>query len=291
MKYTVAHSTQYEYENPINLSYNVAWVSPRTFPGQEVLDHRISISPEPTLTRQHTDFFGNTCTYFSVHSPHTELEITAKSQIVRDAQATQVPLDYLSWNSFLQQLNGPQSLWSDLKIYTLASPFVKLGDHLAEYAQASFPMGKPLFTAVKEFMERIFEEFEYNPEFSTISTPIDEVLEAKKGVCQDFAHLAIGCLRSLGLPARYVSGYIETYSPEGEEDLIGAAASHAWFSVFIPNLGWIDFDPTNNQIPQNQHISVAWGRDYSDVPPVKGVIYGSGDQNLNVEVYVKRLGG
>ncbi len=290
MKFSVEHSTAYEYEQPVNLSYNLAWVSPRSFPGQEVQSHSIQVFPEPSQIHQHVDYFGNSFTYFAVHAPHTELKIQAESQILRDIPSTQVPLDYLSWDDFVQQLQTQNFNWQELKIYALPSPYILPASYLADYARPSFPEGKPLFTAVKEFMERIFTEFEYNPEFSTISTPIHEVLEAKKGVCQDFAHLAIGCLRSLGLPARYVSGYIETEVPDGEENLIGAAASHAWFSVFIPNLGWMDFDPTNNQIPKNQHITVAWGRDYSDVPPVKGVIYGSGDQQLEVGVYVNRLG-
>ena len=262
---------------------------PSAFSGQQVFSHTLTVTPEPSQFHQHTDFFGNTFTYFAVHNPHTQLTIKAESQILREIQATQVPLDYQTWDDFVEQLATQNFTWQDLKIYTLPSPYIPLGEYLIDYAQSSFPPGKPLFLAVKEFMERIFTEFEYNPEFSTISTPVKDVLAAKKGVCQDFAHLAIGCLRSLGLPARYVSGYIETQTPEGEEDLIGAAASHAWFSVFIPNLGWIDFDPTNNQIPRNQHITVAWGRDYSDVPPVKGVVYGSGTQQLEVGVYVERL--
>ncbi|MEM9719999.1 MAG: transglutaminase family protein, partial [Bacteroidota bacterium] len=282
MKFKIEHTTQYEYAQAINLSYNMAWVSPRHFPGQQVLSHSLKILPEPSQLHQHTDFFGNTFTYFAIHNPHTLLTITAESQILREVQATQVPLDYLAWDRFATQLEAQNFSWQELKIYTLPSLYIPVGDYLMEYAHPSFPPGKPLFLAVKEFMERIFTEFEYNPEFSTIATPVHEVLAAKKGVCQDFAHLAIGCLRSMGLPARYVSGYIESQAPEEEENLIGAAASHAWFSVFIPNLGWIDFDPTNNQIPRNQHISVAWGRDYADVPPVKGVVYGSGNQQLEV---------
>ena len=135
-------------------------------------------------------------------------------------------------------------------------------------------------------MQRIYTEFKYDPEFSTLATPLKEVLEHRSGVCQDFAHLAIGCLRSQGLAARYVSGYIETEPPPGKERLVGADASHAWFSVFQPGVGWLDFDPTNNQIPGERHITVAWGRDYADVTPLKGVAFGGGEHELKVSVDV-----
>jgi len=160
---------------------------------------------------------------------------------------------------------------------------------LAEYARGSFPPGRPLDQAVNDLVGRIYTEFKYAPEFSTIATPLKEVLEHRRGVCQDFAHLAIGCLRAQGLAARYVSGYIETDPPVGKERLVGADASHAWFSVFQPGAGWLDFDPTNNQRPADRHITVAWGRDYADVTPLKGVAFGSGEHDLRVAVDVRRI--
>jgi len=288
MKYKVHHITKYSYSQAVNLSYNMGWVAPRSFRGQEVRDFQLIITPEPLEVHFHQDFFGNTLAYFALHTPHTALTINAQSEIAIEPLHVQVPLDYISWDDFVKQLAVKNLSWQSVKPFTLPSSLVPTGAFLAAYARASFPRGKPLFTAIRDFMTRIFHEFDYTPRFTTISTPLTEVLAARKGVCQDFAHLAIGCLRSLGLPARYVSGYIETYAPDSEGGLVGSAASHAWFSAYLPNFGWVDFDPTNNQIPTHQHITVAWGRDYADVPPVKGVMYGSGEQTLAVDVFVER---
>ena len=157
---------------------------------------------------------------------------------------------------------------------------------LLDYARPSFPAGRATIDAVYDLMQRIFREFKYDPEFSTIATPLKDVLEHRSGVCQDFAHLAIGCMRSMGLAARYVSGYIETEPPPGKERLVGADASHAWFSAYLPEHGWLDFDPTNNQLPGDRYITVAWGRDFTDVTPLKGVAFGSGEHELKVSVDV-----
>jgi len=172
----------------------------------------------------------------------------------------------------------------------LDSTFATAAPELAAYAAASFPPGRPLLEAVRELMERVHHEFTYDPGFSTVSTPLAEVLSSRRGVCQDFAHLAIASLRSLGLAARYVSGYLETLPPPGQSKQLGADESHAWFSVYLPNVGWMDFDPTNNQIPGDQHIIVAWGRGYGDVTPLKGVVFGGLDHELKVSVDVARLG-
>jgi transglutaminase-like putative cysteine protease len=161
---------------------------------------------------------------------------------------------------------------------------------LQSYAERSFAEGRPIVEAVYDLMERIHRDFTYDPHFTTLATPLSEVLKHRRGVCQDFAHLAIGCLRTQGLAAKYISGYIETLPPPGQEKLIGADASHAWFSVFVPDTGWLDFDPTNNQMPMDQHITLAWGRDYSDVTPLKGVIFGGGKHDLKVQVHVENLG-
>jgi transglutaminase-like putative cysteine protease len=174
--------------------------------------------------------------------------------------------------------------------FTLDSPMVGTDPLLADYARQSFPPGRTLDAAVHDLTRRIYQDFKYDPGFSSIATPLKAVLEHRSGVCQDFAHLAIGCLRAQGLAARYVSGYIETDPPAGKEKLVGADASHAWFAVFQPGVGWLDFDPTNNQRPGERHIVVAWGRDYADVTPLKGVAYGSGEHDLKVSVDVRRTG-
>jgi transglutaminase-like putative cysteine protease len=173
--------------------------------------------------------------------------------------------------------------------FVLESPFVNVDPLFSEYARQVFVPGRPLLFAVHELMRRIFTEFVYDPEFTTIATPLLEVFEHRRGVCQDFAHFAIACLRSLGLSARYVSGYLETLPLQGQSQLIGAAASHAWVSVYCPELGWIDFDPTNNLMPADRHIVVAWGRDYSDVTPLKGTIIGGGAHELEVRVEMQKV--
>ena len=159
---------------------------------------------------------------------------------------------------------------------------------LHDYAEKSFAKGRPLLEAVEDLTTRLYTDFTYDPGFTTIATPLADVVKHRRGVCQDFAHLGIACLRALGLAARYVSGYIETDPPPDQEPLEGADASHAWFSVYLPQFGWIDFDPTNNQIPADRHITVAWGRDYADVTPLKGVVFGSGTHELSVSVDCKR---
>jgi len=173
--------------------------------------------------------------------------------------------------------------------FVLPSAFVPPDDAVWDYARASFPPGRPLLEAVRDLTRRIHQEFRYDPGFTTIVTPLAEVLAHRRGVCQDFAHLQIACLRSLGLPARYVSGYLETLPPPGKAKLQGADASHAWVSVYDPEQGWTDFDPTNDQLVGEQHITTAWGRDYGDVTPLKGIIFGGGEHTLEVAVDVERL--
>ena len=197
----------------------------------------------------------------------------------------------VSWEQAVEHIkSADDATVIDTAPYMLESGFIEYSADARQYAEASFPPGRPLVQAVEDLMHRIYADFDYVPGFSSIATPLSEVLEHRKGVCQDFAHLAIACLRMQGLAARYVSGYIETVPPEGKERLVGADASHAWFSVFVPQLGWVDFDPTNAQIPAEQHITVAWGRDYADVAPLKGVIFGGGEDNeLEVSVDVERI--
>ena len=199
----------------------------------------------------------------------------------------------LAWDEVRTRLATPRAAeLREIRHYVLDSPMATASRELASYAEPSFPAGRPLLEAVHDLMERVHREFTYDPGFTTISTPLSAVLANRRGVCQDFAHLTIACLRSLGLAARYVSGYLETLPLPGQEKLQGADDSHAWFSVFLPDAGWMDFDPTNNQIPQYQHITTAWGRDFGDVTPLKGVIYG-GDpgHRLQVAVDVERLDG
>jgi transglutaminase-like putative cysteine protease len=177
----------------------------------------------------------------------------------------------------------------DEKQFTHSTEITAATDEIKNYASISFTTGKPLYEAVYHLINRIYTDFSFTPGFTTISTPLSVVMQERKGVCQDFAHLAISCVHSMGLPARYVSGYLETLAPAGKEKLTGVDASHAWISVFIPGMGWVDFDPTNNQLATEQYISIGWGRDYFDIIPLKGVIMSSSSHELTVSVDVKRM--
>lgn len=293
MRFTVRHTTAYQYDEPVTLGYNRAHLLPRDTSRQRVMQREVRITPTPNWQTQHTDYYGNQYIYFIMQEPHRELEITITSEVdVSEQSLAQPQLAETAYTcgELLQTLNtsvDPEII--DTREFTLASPLVPLSPTLADYARDLFTPDAPVLEAVKALNSRIWEEFEYDPGFTSISTPIEEVLEHKRGVCQDFAHLALGCLRALGFPARYVSGYLETLPPEGQEKLQGADASHAWFAVFLPGYGWFDFDPTNNSQPTEQHITTAWGRDYGDVIPMCGVFFDGGSkQKLDVAVDVIR---
>jgi len=291
MRYHISHTTEYLYDQPTLYSYNEAWISPRELDYQQIISTSLSITPEPSALHFKKDFYQNKVAFFALHQPHDYFNLTASTELVRKVPFEGILDDYPddSWESLETKLKDGNFFDLDINQFLLPSPMIIPSRKLVEYASKSFTPGRPLFEAVWELTQRIYDEFEYNPNFTTIATPLKEALTARKGVCQDFAQIAIGCLRSMGLPARYISGYIETLPPEGEEQLVGSAASHAWFSAYIPHVGWVDFDPTNNQIAGSQHITIAWGRDYSDVPPLKGVIYNSGKHKLKVAVDVVRV--
>lgn len=288
MNYRITHSTEYKYSERISFSHNEARLIIRNSPDQSCANYRFTIEPEPTFFGEHTDFFGNLVAYFAIEKPHDAMEVKVVSDVFIDAAIPDIGRS-MAWDDYRDWLTKTDtSDVLDARQFILNSPGISAAKDLLEYASPSFPPERPLLAAVNDLMYRIFTEFEFDSKFTTLATPLSEVLKHRKGVCQDFAHLAIGCLRSLKLPARYVSGYIETLPPEGRERLVGADASHAWFSVYEPGAGWVDFDPTNNIIPSGQHITVAWGRDYTDVTPLKGVLFGSGSHTLAVSVDVER---
>lgn len=291
MHYRVTHTTAYNYQQTVSLSYNEVRMLPRPSPNQQVIDSKLQISPAPCDYRVRTDFFGNQVAWFSIREPHLTFQVTAVSEVRVIRQPAPIDLGHgIGWEAARDILRGETGEAAlDARQYTLDSPLVNADPDLAAYAQASFAPGRPLPEAIHDLMQRIHRDFTFDPEFTNLSTPLATVLEHRRGVCQDFAHLAIGCIRSQGLAARYVSGYIETLPPPGQAKLVGADASHAWFSVYLPDQGWMDFDPTNNQTPGDRHIVVAWGRDYSDVTPLKGVIFGGQDHELNVSVEVENL--
>lgn len=291
MKYRVTHSNEFIYKTQVGLCYNEARILPRDLAHQKVLSAGLQIVPSPDDHYERYDYFGNRTAYFSIEKPYEKLVVTATSEVQVDLQNPLEGAASVAWEIARERLhNGRSEEIIEATQFALDSPIVKSDALLKEYADASFLPGRPLDEAVQDLMQRIYAEFQYDPEFSTIATPLKEVMTQRRGVCQDFAHLAIGCLRSLGLAARYVSGYIETMPPPGKERLVGADASHAWFSVFHPGAGWIDFDPTNNQLPSDRHITVAWGRDYADVTPLRGVAFGGGEHKLKVAVDVLPIG-
>lgn len=294
MRYLVRHTTSYKYAARVTRCYNLANIIPRDTARQQCLSNRITLSPLPAVTHKRTDYFGNKTFHFEIQKPHTELTITAESEVQINGKSSELNLDLgMSYHEALKSLTGANSQdIIEAREFLLNSPMIECSEALGDYARDSFIGDRSLKSCVGELTTRIFNDFDYDPQFSTIATPLTEVLKHKKGVCQDFAHLQVGCLRSMGIPAKYVSGYIETLPKPGEVKLVGADATHAWIAYFCPEEGWIEFDPTNDVLAgsNSQHIVTAFGRDYYDVPPVKGVIFGGGSSPvLNVSVDVSRV--
>jgi transglutaminase-like putative cysteine protease len=248
------------------------------------------IKPQPTVLERRIDYFGNHVTSFAIQEPHTKLVVTAVSKVHVAPLAPIAPDETASWETVRDHLRSPQSARNlEACQFTFDSPHVKCSEGLKDYAAQSFTPNRPILAAALELTERIHREFRYDKTATTVSTPLEDVLRLRRGVCQDFAHLEIGALRSLGLAARYISGYLLTLPPPGQPRLIGADASHAWITVYCGDAGWVDLDPTNNLIPSTSHISLAWGRDYSDVCPINGVFIGGGQHGMNVWVDVLPL--
>jgi transglutaminase-like putative cysteine protease len=287
MKLRIAHRTIYNYGEPVTTSHHEVRLTPRDTENQRALAHELTISPVPGARRRHLDYFGNRTVHFSLSEPHRVLEVVAASTVDL-APMREPPLDATPpWEEVRDRLRGDRHR-DVLDAYQMAfdSPHVAVTHELCAYAAPSFAPGRPLLRAVHDLVGRIHADFAYDARATEVSTPLSEVLKTRRGVCQDFAHLAIGCLRAQGLSARYVSGYLLTRPPPGKPKLIGADASHAWFSAFVPALGWVDFDPTNDLVPSDEHVTVAFGRDFSDVTPMRGVILGGGQHQLSVSVDV-----
>ncbi len=287
MRYKVVHNTIYDYESPVLHGHHLAHLKPRATPNQYVGSHTLMVTPEPSSSRARIDYFGNEAHHFEVLSSHDRLEVAATSEleVVKRLPHDEVPT--IPWNVLAEQVQGDLSLVA-VREFCFDSPLVRAHSSLREYAITTFTPGRDLKQAVIEFNRRINQEFTYETAATDVSTPLATVMREKRGVCQDFAHVAVGCLRSLGLPARYVSGYLETRPPPGRERLVGADASHAWASTYLPGYGWLDFDPTNDVLPSDQHLTVGWGRDFSDVSPLKGVVLAGGAHRVTVGVDVER---
>ena len=294
LTFSISHQTTYRYSDPVNLAYNEAKLLPRSFEhplvSQHCKDVTLRIDPEPQDKQQRTDSFGNQVTYFSYVSSHDHMDVRSLSIVTRTPHVSKEDVAHY----LRQHLKQP---WQDaarhypepkIKQFVLNSQLVPFLPSLQAYARVSFEKHRGLFDALFDLMTRIFDDFTFKPGVTTVTTPLDEVARSMTGVCQDYSHFMIACVRSMGLACRYVSGYLETLPPPGEEKLQGVDASHAWVSVFIPGFGWLDFDPTNNLLPLEQHITVAWGRDYADVAPLKGVVYSNGTHDLQVAVDMAR---
>jgi transglutaminase-like putative cysteine protease len=270
---------------------NLAHLIPRTTPWQRCTYCRLTVRPAPAEVRRRTDYFGNAVQDFSIHKRHRSLRVSAASKVDVTARAPIVADAGLAWDVLCETVRRCATR-SDLDAYQFCFPsrHVCLADELADYARPSFPPGRPLWDAVTELNARVHADFTYDPQATELETPCLDVFRQRRGVCQDLAHVLIGCLRSLGLPARYVSGYLRTESPPGKPRLVGADASHAWLAVYGGGAaGWRDLDPTNNVIPSVDHITVAWGRDYADVAPIRGVFVGGGQHRISVSVDVTPL--
>lgn len=290
MKLHVRHRTYYGYAQPASLSNNHVCLLPRDTSQQQCLNSRIDVYPEPNSIQHQLDVFGNRVVQFDINKQHNDCEIIVTSMIKTTDKTEDLPTSLQQTDNLakLKLLNTAESLMA--KDCLLPSPYIQHTEVQDQLIKEIPFVNQSVLEYANELMSHIFNTFEYQSGFSTLITPLSEIYAARKGVCQDFAHLAISVLRRQGIPARYVSGYLETLPPPGEEKLQGADASHAWFSVFDADNGWFDFDPTNNKRPDGQYISTAWGRDYGDVAPVKGVVYGGGKHSLIVEVDVNRMG-
>jgi transglutaminase-like putative cysteine protease len=288
--YRVVHVTEYAYADAVATSHHLLHLAPRDTDRQVCRQEALSVSPAPSSQAERLDHFGNRTTYFEVQEPHRQLTVESR----RDVELLPLPAPPAvggpQWETVRDLVREP----SDATLLeacemTYPSPFVRLSEEVAAFAAPSFARRRPLLDAVADLTHRIYEDLAYDQAATNVSTPVDEVLRLRRGVCQDFTHLEIACLRAMGLPARYVSGYLVTMPVAGRPKLVGADASHAWLAVFCPGVGWVPTDPTNDVVPDQHHITVAWGRDFGDVTPMRGVIVGGSRHDLRVSVDVSAL--
>ena len=292
MIYDVSHRTTYRYSIPVSFSHHLLHLTPRPSARQNCQRTALVVEPTPSKHTSATDYFGNGVTYITIQEQHQELILHAKSIIAVQPALPVDPDVTMPWDRVYDTIAGDTSAASlEVLQYVFESPLTQISPELRAFAQASFPPGRPMLAGALDLTARIFKAFTYNPTATTVMTPVDEVFAKRQGVCQDFAHLQISVLRALRLPARYVSGYLMTRPPEGREKLIGADASHAWVALWCPEYGWVELDPTNNLLVSDEHITLGWGRDFGDVSPVKGAIFGGGTHSVEVAVDVVAVAG
>jgi len=289
--YEITHATTYDYVGDVSVSHHLVRLAPRRYIRQTCLAHQLTVSPEPATVSSHRDYFGNLTHFIAVEKGHHQLVIRSNSRVAVAPATVPEPGETLSWEAVRARCRDDHSGKAlEAHEFTYASPLIPESEEFVQYAQPSFMPDRPVLEAVTDLTRRIHADFTFDTTATTVTTPVAEVFKQRRGVCQDFVHFELACLRSLGLPARYVSGYIETDPPAGQPKLRGVDASHAWLSFLCPGFGWIDIDPTNNCISSLRHIAIAWGRDYGDVPPIRGLLVGSQSQQLTVAVDVVACG-
>ncbi len=286
-RYTVEHETRYAYRVPVSQSWQLAHLTPRELPWQHVLSHELRIEPATDERRDEQDDFGNGVTHFAVHGPHPLLRVLMLSRVEISERPDAARGGSLAWEAVVDSVRRDPAQ-DDLAAARMSEPsaLVPWSEAARAYAAPSFAAGRDWLEAVADLMHRIHADFEFDAEATTVTTQVDEVLELRSGVCQDFAHVMLACLRGRGLPARYVSGYLLTDPPPGRERLLGVDASHAWAAAWSPLHGWVEFDPTNDTLADQRYITLAWGADFADVVPLRGVILGGRGQTMEVEVSV-----
>jgi len=289
VRYYIRHRTSYRYSGRIDLCQSLAHLCPREDEGQETVSHRIDVTPEPKFRREPTDYFGNRTNYFTIEESHDSLEVVATTTVVRNDVPVSLPNSGETWDRVRISPNAKDKSGVRIANYLLPTPAFPSFAVVKGFLAPSLVAGREIMELVSELNGRVYREFKYVPGATDTSTPLDTVMKQREGVCQDFAHVMIACLRAIGIPVRYVSGYLETLPPPGQKKLQGADASHAWIEAWSPSTGWVGFDPTNNLLPAGRHVKIGHGRDYFDVQPLKGIFLGTGTQKLLVQVDVERM--
>jgi transglutaminase-like putative cysteine protease len=291
MIYKIIHRTTYRYKHSVSVGNHVACLKPRATPRQQLIRVDLNIQPQPAMCVERKDYFGNKLIFFTIQEPHKELVVEARSEVKVAENQSWPPRNEIAWEEVARSL--PLDLTReglDADQFAFESPRIRIRPEFAEYGLESFTPGRPMQAALLDLTARIYKDFRFDAKVTNVRTPPEEVFKKRRGVCQDFAHVQIACLRSLNLAARYVSGYLRTHPPPGRPRLVGADASHAWVSAYCPGSGWLDVDPTNNVVPSDGHVTLAWGRDYGDVSPLRGLVLGGGDHTLRVGVDMEPVG-
>jgi transglutaminase-like putative cysteine protease len=290
MTYRIIHKTIYKYKQPVSIGNHVVCLTPRSLPRHECTWNELRITPTPAAISERVDYFGNRIRFFSIQEPHEELVVEARSEVIMNGFAAPWPKVSPAWDEVARSLPNDLSAPAlNAYQFVFESPRIRPSAEFASYAAQSFTRGRPLAEALLDLTKRLHADFRFDKEATTVRTPPEEAFRKRRGVCQDFAHLQIAFLRSLNLPARYISGYLRTYRIPEKPEPQGYDVSHAWVSVYCPGAGWLDVDPTNNVVPSQNHVTLAWGRDYGDVSPLRGLILGGRDHTLDVRVDIEAL--